>query len=310
LSKDQKRLGRGLSSLITPDLMREGVLAPAAPIANPSLDRVRGLSTVNRLMTISVDSIRSNPLQPRRTFDESGLASLAASIRERGTLQPIVVRPAAGGYELVAGERRLRAAKIAGVLDLPAIVRSTGDDEMLELALIENIQRADLNAVERGRAYRALHETYGLSHDEIAKKMGEDRATVTNYIRLLGLPEEILGLVADGSVSMGHARALLGCVDLKTQLSLVSRLLREGWSVRRVEKEIAEPRAAEAGAPKDRQVRPAVKDLEDRMSAAIGARVRVHEGRRRHSGKIIIEYANLDDFQRIAAALGVGDDAV
>jgi ParB family transcriptional regulator, chromosome partitioning protein len=307
LSKDQKRLGRGLSSLVATDLGREGAAAAMGTVPSPVFDRVRGIPTVNRLMSISVDAIRNNPLQPRKTFDEAGLASLAASLRDRGALQPIVVRPAEGGYELVAGERRLRAARLAGLSELPAIVRSTGDGELLELALIENIQRADLNAVERARAYRVLSETHGLSHEEIARRMGEDRATVSNYIRLLLLPEEILDMVVGGQLSMGHARALLGCNDLKAQLSLALRSVSGNWSVRRVEQEIA---GAATAATAKHEVRPAVRDLEERLSAAVGAKVHINEGRRRHSGRIVIEYANLDEFQRIAAMLGVDDDGV
>ena len=309
MAKDQKRLGRGLSSMVAPDLMRDGLPTVAPSMRSPILDQVRGLTHVNRLMTISVDAIRSNPLQPRRMFDEAALASLAESIRLRGTLQPVVVRPAAEGYELVAGERRLRAARLAGIPELPAIVRSAGDAEMLELALIENIQRADLNAVERARAYKNLQETYGLSHDEISRRMGEDRATVTNYLRLLSLPDEIIAMLAGGSINMGHARALLGCTDLNTQLSLAARISADGWSVRRVETTIAEAASRAVAPPKQKEARPAVKDIEDRMSAAVGARVHIKEGRRRHSGRIILEYAGLDDFQRIAAILGVGDHA-
>jgi ParB family chromosome partitioning protein len=303
-------MGRGLSSLVPTDLMREGAAIGIASPVSPVFDRVRGIPTVNRLMSIPVEAIRNNPLQPRKTFDEAGLASLAASLRDRGTLQPIVVRPSEGGYELVAGERRLRAARIAGLLELPAIVRSTGDGELLELALIENIQRTDLNAVERARAYRVLHETHGLSHEEIARRMGEDRATVSNYIRLLSLPEEILDMLVDSQLSMGHARALLGCIDLKTQLSLASKSVSGGWSVRRVEQEIAGAAGAADPATAQREVRPAVRDLEERLSASVGAKVHINEGRRRHSGRIVIEYASLDEFQRIAAMLGVDDDGV
>jgi ParB family transcriptional regulator, chromosome partitioning protein len=303
-------MGRGLSSLMPADLMREGAAIGVASPVSPVFDRVRGIPTVNRLMSIPVEAIRNNPLQPRRTFDEAGLASLAASLRDRGTLQPIVVRPAEGGYELVAGERRLRAARIAGLLELPAIVRSTGDGELLELALIENIQRTDLNAVERARAYRVLHEAHGLSHEEIARRMGEDRATVSNYIRLLSLPEEILDMLVNSQLSMGHARALLGCTDLNTQLSLASKSASSAWSVRRVEQEIAGAARASDPATAQREVRPAVRDLEERLSASVGAKVHINEGRRRHSGRIVIEYASLDEFQRIAAMLGVDDDGV
>jgi len=309
MTKTQKRLGRGLSSLVASDLRLEdagGELPQSA--AGIALDRVAAGAPAHRLVMLPVDQIRRNPMQPRRTFDEDALASLAESLREKGALQPVVVRPAESGYELVVGERRLRAAKIAGLRELPAIVRGTKDGELLELALVENIQRADLNPIDRARGYRALQDRFGLSHDEIAGRMGEDRTTVTNYLRLLELPEEVLEMLAGGSLSTGHAKALLGITDDQARTSFALKARDEGWSVRRLEKVVAAAKTTEDAGKAGRQVRPAVRDLEELLSIALGTRVEIREGRRRHTGRIVIQYTNLDDFQRIASKLGVVED--
>jgi len=245
-------------------------------------------------------------MQPRKDFDESAMQALAASLRERGAIQPVVVRPAAGGFELVAGERRLRAAAMAGLTELPAIVRSASDTDMLELALIENIQRADLNPVERAKAYKALQDKHGLSHEQIASRMGEDRATVTNHIRLLSLDEPTLDLVAKGVLTMGHARAILGIENNQMRSSLVARIQSAGLSVRQTEAAVAKLRkAGPLAAAVEPQTRPPVKDLERRLSGSLGTRVQIREGRRRHTGKIIVEYYSIDDFERIMLRLGI-----
>ena len=307
VSKDQKRLGRSLSSLLPPSPQGEGI-AQQVQTPPPILDAVRGLRPANRLGNIPLEAIRRNPLQPRRTLDDAALTSLAESIRERGTLQPVVVRPADGGYELIAGERRLRASKIAGLREIPAIIRASNEEELLELALIENIQRTDLNAVDRARAYRVLHETYGLSHEEIGRRMGEDRATVTNYIRLLGLPDDILDMVVSGSLSLGHAKIILGITDSQIQHSLADRVSRDHWSVRRLERAVATEREGGGRERGRREQRPAIVDIENRLSAVIGAKVRIQEGRRRHSGRIIIEFYGLDDFQRVTKLMGLEEE--
>jgi ParB family chromosome partitioning protein len=309
MSKGQKRLGRSLSTMIAPDLGAKPPGDGVFPVSAVPFDTVRGLAPSQRLVTIPVENIRPNPTQPRRNFDESKLASLANSLKERGTLQPVVVRPAEGGYELVAGERRLRAAKLAGVTELPAIVRSATEHEMLELALVENTQRTDLNPIEQARAYRMLNETYGLSHEAIAEKMGDDRATVTNYLRLLSLPEEVIAMLEAGLLGIGHGKAILSVQDYTTQVELAHRTTKEGWSVRQLE--VAARRAASPGgntAGHERQVRATIKDLEERLCRTTGSRVHIHEGRRRHTGRIVIHFFSLDDFERIGAMLGLGED--
>lgn len=307
MAKQPKRLGRGLSSLISADLVETAVAnadttqAPQSAVLSPS-------PAQHRIITIAVDRIRPNPSQPRRTFDDQALSSLAASILERGTLQPIIVRPAGTGFEIVAGERRLRAAKLAGIAEIPAIARSVSDSEMLELALIENVQRADLNAIDRARAYHRLHTEQGLSHEEIAGKMGEDRATVSNYIRLLSLCDEALSIIASGDLGTGHGKVLLAQADPRAQADLARRAARQNWSVRQLEAAVRLGQAATRTNRSARRPRPAVADMEERLSSAIGTRVTIREGRRRHTGSIAIEYYGLDDFERITTLLGVPAD--
>jgi len=311
-----KRLGRGLSSLIRPDLGvvqevgddpgGETSIKPTGSAASRSgVSQSLGLRALTRL---PLEQIRTNPSQPRRVFDESRLAALAASIGERGALQPIVVRPVEGGYELVAGERRLRASRLAGLADIPVIVRNVRDDDMLELALIENVQREDLNPIEKARGYRTLVQKYGLSHDDVAVRMGEDRSSVANTIRILGLADGCLKLIASGELSVGHGKVLLGVADSAEQTALADRIVAQGWSVRRTETEVSDVREAAsptAKPPTRRESRPAVTEMEEVLSSLLGTRVSIREGRRRHSGKITIEYYNLDDFERITTALGV-----
>jgi ParB family transcriptional regulator, chromosome partitioning protein len=312
MTKTVRRLGRGLSSLIAPEIAAPPDTTtdhPPQPESHPH-DVLRGLTPSPRFAALPIDRIRQNPMQPRRTFDERTIQELASSLRARGALQPVVVRPAEGAYELVAGERRLRAARLAGMAEIPAIIRSVPDDQLLELALIENIHREDLNPIERAKAYRTLQQTHGLSHEEIADRVGEDRATTTNYIRLLSLPESVQELVASGRLSSGHAKAILGVAEPRSQEGLANRVVRENWSVRRLEAAVAAGKKERAEPAPERRTRPAVADVEQRLSAALGTRVRIHEGRRRHSGRVVIEYFTLDDFQRITERLGVTQEAM
>lgn len=317
MAKNVRRLGRGLSSLMSTDLTKsapvgsEGVALPgagASPGDRPGASEMIGQGG-HRLLVIAADRIRENPRQPRRHFEPEALAALAESLKARGVLQPIIVRPAAEGYELVAGERRLRAARLAGLTELPAIVRQVPDHELLELALIENVQRTDLNPVERARGYQALHRELGLSHAQIAERMAEDRATVANYIRLLGLCKEVLEMVAQAKLSMGHARAILGTTDPNIQCNIARSIQQQGWSVRRTEAEVAKHRQSKPTVREQTPKRPAVADMEERLSAMVGTRVQVREGKRPHSGELVISYYNLDDFERITGLLGVASEA-
>lgn len=314
-----RRLGRGLSSLISADLTHAAPLpGPVGIPPEPEVDvppQQAPSTGANiekpplRVLVLRIDDIRTNPLQPRKTFDDSKLAELAASIKARGTIQPIVVRPADGGYELIAGERRLRASKLAGLAEITAIVRQTPDDQLLELALIENIQRAELNPVERARAYRVLAEKYKLTHEQVAERVGEDRATVSNYLRILSLGSSALAHLEAGEISTGHAKVLLGILDPLDRERLAGRIVAEGWSVRRLETELARSSKASVRTESREAKRPAVTDWEERLRSAVGGRVSIREGRK-HSGKIIIEYYSLDDFERIARSLGVDVESV
>jgi len=256
---------------------------------------------------LRLDQIRANAKQPRQVFDEDALAELTHSVREFGVLQPVVVRPLDDGYELVMGERRLRAAAAAGLDTIPAIVRSTADDAMLRDALLENVHRAQLNPLEEAAAYQQLLEEFGATHDELASRIGRSRPVVSNTIRLLNLPVPVQRRVAAGVISAGHARALLGLDDAETQENLAARVVAEGLSVRATEELVALHQHGHAEKKKSRRTTaqritaPAIADLADRLSDTFDTRVRVDLGRRK--GKITVEFASVDDLERIVAVM-------
>ncbi|HET6876892.1 MAG TPA: ParB/RepB/Spo0J family partition protein [Jatrophihabitans sp.] len=256
---------------------------------------------------LPVDRIHPNPKQPREVFDEEALAELAHSIREFGVLQPVIVREDADGWQLVMGERRLRAAAAAGLDTIPAIVRSTTDDAMLRDALLENIHRAQLNPLEEAAAYQQLLEEFGATHDELAQRIGRSRPQVTNTIRLLNLSLPVQRRVAAGVLSAGHARALLSLEDVGQQDELAGRIVAEGLSVRATEELVALARrgGGPAKAPRkqaaSRISAPAVTELADKLSDVFDTRVRVDIGRRK--GKITVEFASIDDLERIVGVM-------
>jgi ParB family chromosome partitioning protein len=260
------------------------------------------------LRELRPDQITTNPKQPRTVFDEDSLTELTHSIKEFGVLQPIVVRAQADGYELVMGERRLRAAIAAGLATIPAIVRDTADDAMLRDALLENIHRAQLNPLEEAAAYQQLLEEFGATHDELASRIGRSRSQVTNTIRLMNLPVPVQRRVAAGVLSAGHARALLGLANRDQQEELAGRIVAEGLSVRATEELVAI--AANSGADSRGSARkkavpkisaPALGDLANRLSDTLDTRVRVELGRRK--GKITVEFGSIDDLERIVAVI-------
>ena len=283
----EKRLGRGLGSLLG---------GPSTP--DPELPRAE----------VPLAEIRPNPFQPRKTFDASALEELAASIRRHGILQPLVLRALPAGYQLIAGERRLRAAQLAGLTQVPAVIlRDVSDDQMLELALVENVQRADLDAIEKGRGYGQLIERLGLTQDQVAERVGLKRSTIANHLRLLDLPAEAQQAVAQGVISMGHARALLAVPAHSRVLELIQRIVREDLSVRALEKLVRETQAASsksrsAAGQKDAVRPPWVVELEGRMREHLGTKVRL-ENQPGHQGRIIIEYFDRGDLERLAALL-------
>jgi ParB family transcriptional regulator, chromosome partitioning protein len=271
------------------------------------------------LREVPVSSIRPNPLQPRTHFDEEAMASLASSIREIGLLQPILVRHLSGDtddYELIAGERRWRAARRAGLQTIPVLVKPEIDDaSSLEQALVENLHREDLNALEEAAAYQQLIDEFDLTHEQVATRVGKSRATITNTLRLLALPAGVQRALAEGTISAGHAKALLSTPDRTLQEAMVARIVNEGLTVRNLEEIMRDPEAAEAGAPtpavgttggttsaRPRVLpEPGVLELEELLATHLETRVKVELQQRR--GRVIVEFANLDDLERIYRAM-------
>ena len=258
------------------------------------------------LRQLRPDQITTNPRQPRQVFDEDALTELTHSIKEFGVLQPVVVRVQGAGFELVMGERRLRAAIAAGLDRIPAIVRDTADEAMLRDALLENIHRAQLNPLEEAAAYQQLLQEFGVTHEELASRIGRSRSQVSNTIRLMNLSVPVQRRVAAGVLSAGHARALLGLESRDDQDELASRIVAEGLSVRATEELVALAANSDAGAaarkkPVRRITAPALGELANKLSDTLETRVRVELGRRK--GKITVEFGSIDDLERIVAVI-------
>ncbi len=300
-----KRLGRGLSALITASTDIIDTISPETEAAAARSERPQSKARV--------DQLRPNPTQPRREFHPAQLQALADSIRSSGLLQPILVRQVGPGvFEIIAGERRWRAAQMAGLSEVPIAVRQATDEEMMELALIENIHREDLNPIERAGAYRRYCDQFNLSAEDVAQRLGEDRSTVSNYLRLLSLPAELQIIVAEGKLSMGHARCLLGLRNPSQMTSVARDVIEKGLSVRATEALVRKLLASRSSASREpageSAKRPQIRSLEQSFAEALGTRVEISESRRRGSGRITIHYYSLDDFDRISARLGIRAD--
>jgi ParB family chromosome partitioning protein len=255
-------------------------------------------------LEIDVDLIDPNPEQPRTRFDDVELEELTQSIRENGVVQPILVRPVGGRYQIVAGERRWRATQRAELRKIPAIVREVSNEKLLELALIENIQREELNPIEEGKAYLKLIENIGLTQEEVAKRVGKDRTVIATSLRLLRLPEEIRSMIERGVLTAGHGRALLMTADEKRQKFIAHMIVEYGWSVRQTERSMKgdEPDAPKKPAPDPpvvRQIDPNVKAAETRLMRALGTNTKIIPAKNGAGGKIEIEYYSTDDLNRI-----------
>ena len=331
----KRRLGRGLNSLIngpgvhTPALSREVPQPNAAPAqtagepgqagrpnALPSPSQADAQSGLSEIAT---EQIATNPHQPRQDFDSAALSELAQSVRQQGILQPLIVTPANAAmgankpFVLIAGERRLRAAQQAGLQAVPCIVRQASAQQMMEWAVIENIQRADLNPIEQARAYRECISRFKLTQEQVAKHLGLPRATIANYLRLLELPIEIQDFVVAGQLSFGHAKVLAGVsLAADSQIDWAQRVIGEGLSVRKLVELIAARKSAvpeqdaKSPAKKSTPAKPAyLRDIEQQLTERVGTRVTVLPGRAKHRGRIVVEYYNLGDFDRIAGALGL-----
>jgi ParB family chromosome partitioning protein len=265
------------------------------------------------LAEIPTTEIRPNPQQPREHFDEEALSSLADSIREVGVLQPVLVRSAeGGGYELIAGERRWRAARRVGLPTIPAMIRVADNATMLQHAIVENIQREELNPLEEAAAYQQLIEDFALTHDDVATRVGKSRATISNTLRLLQLPPSIQRSLKDGTIRMGHARALLGTPDRAFQEQLARQVVADDLSVRQVEDAIRnrqhepaeKPPAAPTTTPGTQLRPPGLLELEEMLGDYLETRVRISMGARH--GRVVIDFANLEDLERIYRAMSQG----
>lgn len=283
----RKALGKGLSSLIP------------SSIAKSQVQPVTSFPSRSAELRIEVSKIRPNPRQPRRSFDDAGLDELASSLKAQGLLQPVVVRPLSEGqYELIAGERRWRAAQRAGIHQIPAVVRDVPDEKLLELALIENLQREELNAIEEAEAYQILVDDLELTHNEIAQRVGKQRTTVANALRLLNLPETVKDMVRGRLISMGHARALLALEDAKAIESLARRVVAEGLSVREVESQAKRPAGVKprAGRP-SKPIDPNVAAAEATLQRILGTKVRIAGNGT--VGRLEVHYHSAEELDRV-----------
>ncbi len=280
---DKRVLGRGLDALIT----------PTTQDTNTSKERVQ---------TLRISQIVASKFQPRQTFSQAKIEELAQSIREKGLIQPIIVRQTEGErFELIAGERRFRAAKFLGLAELPAIVRRVTDADVLEMSIIENIQREELNALEEAKAYRRLASEFGLSQDLIAQRVGKDKTSISNLLRVLNLPEKIQNFLSENQISFGHAKALLSIGDEKRQSKICDQIIQKGLSVRQ-----AEALAGPKGKPKRsaaRMLDSNIRHLEEKLQHSLGTKVRIQMGHKR--GRIEIDYYSLEDLERVLKILGV-----
>ena len=285
---NKEKLGRGLESL---------------------LGEAIGVESSEKILRINIADIQPNEQQPRKNFSDPQMESLVNSIREHGVLQPIIVRPTSKGYKIIAGERRWRASKQLGIKELRAIVKNADSLKTIELALVENIQREDLNPIEKATAFSELKAHFGLTQEQIAKNVGQDRSTIANTLRLLDLPEEVQDFVSRGTISMGHARSLLSLKNPTKQIALSERIARDDLSVREVEqiissgKTIADPAKSPMGIKLTPKLikSPQILDLEDGLRRAVGTKVSIME--RNGKGKITIEFSNNAQFEGIVAKL-------
>ena len=280
---ERKVLGRGLEALIPADqqAIRE------------------------RVQMLNVSQIHPSRFQPRLTFLSQKIEELARSIKEKGVIQPVIVRSVGPDqYELIAGERRLRAIKHLGVNEIPAIIRRVPDAEVLEMSLIENIQREELNSIEEAKAYKRLSSEFGLTQETIAERVGKDKSSVSNLLRLLNLPEKIQDFLSRDLITFGHARALLSFGDPKRQLSVCEKVIHKGLSVRQVEFLAARRTGLRSALRISAKTQDSnIKDLQHKLEHVLGTKVRIHHGKKR--GKIEIEYYSLEDLERVLKLLQV-----
>jgi len=290
----RKALGRGLESLLPTRPLNQPITMPAAQAAASTQE-------------IPIDSIDPNPYQTRRRINETALEELAESIRASGVVQPVVLRPVANGrYQLVAGERRWHASRRAGKTTIPAVVRQISNEQAMEITIIENLQREDLNPVEQARAFELLSREFGLTQEQIASRTGKDRASISNFVRLLKLPEDVQNALEAGTLSFGHGKVLLAMAGFPEHLERAAReIIEKQLSVRQTEELVARllnPQAAEQKQEKPAvPVDPNVREAQRSLESSLGVKVEIHD--RKGKGKIVLKYGSLEDFDRIVEAL-------
>ncbi|HEX5748921.1 MAG TPA: ParB/RepB/Spo0J family partition protein [Archangium sp.] len=296
--KQKRALGRGLSALIPqaappPAAAAAAVVVPPEPPAPPK----------GSVLKLPIEAIHRDTLQPRRHFDEEKLRELTESIKAQGVLMPVLVRKDGDGYKIIAGERRWRASQLAGLHEIPAIVREVTEVEAFELALVENLQRADLNPMEEAEGYHRLVEEFGLTQDQVAQRVGKERSTVATALRLLGLPPEVKNMVAEGNLSAGHARALLGVPRIPEMNELAQQVAARKLSVRDTEKLVQQAKGGKAkDSGKPAKVSPQVKALTEELQRILGTKVRLVE-KSGGKGTIEVDYFSYDDLDRILKVL-------
>lgn len=306
----KKVLGKGLSALIPDNFVRPAktetpTMETPANQGGVKTETKYEIPQVSGFRMIPISEIQTNENQPRKTFTPEKIEELAASIKEKGILQPIVVtRVKEGEYSVICGERRLRAALLCGLNEVPAVIKDIAAESFLEWALIENIQREDLNPIEEAQAYWRLAEEQSLSQDEIAKRVGKDRSTIANTVRLLRLPEEIRIHIANGQLTSGHARALLGLLTPEHQRQMARRIAQENLSVRQVEAIVNRSNAHKRKPKAARNLRPEIIDLETKLAQHFGTQVRIFPRKNQKEGRIEIQYFSLDDLDRVLQKTG------
>ena len=303
-----RHLGRGLEAIFSPIIFGPAEDEPTSgeplPVVTSNFPPDKELRA--SLKEISIDAISPNPYQARTVWNEQELKDLAESIKANGVLQPIIVRPLGPGYQLIAGERRFRAAQLASLTTIPALVRQATDEQMLEWALIENIHRTNLNPIERAKAYQNYISTFSLTQAEAAERLGEDRSVVANYLRLLDLPAEIKQMLAEGELTAGHARAILALPTDELRRKLANRAMAGRLSVREVERLVQKYLVGTGEAKTALRSKPAhILDLERKLSSQLGTKVTIETRKKGQRGRIIIEFYSLDEFDGIAERLGL-----
>jgi ParB family chromosome partitioning protein len=301
-----RHLGRGLEALLGP-ITRPGPVIPDVVSGQAGVSKMPPDKELDDSMQdLPVESISANPYQARTIWNDQDLAELADSIRANGVLQPILVRRFESGYQVIAGERRFRAAQMAGLAKVPALVREVTDEQLFEWSLVENIHRRDLNAIERAKAYQRYVAAFSLTQAQAAERLGEDRSVIANYLRLLDLPDEIRQMLVDGRLTMGHARAILSLPTDELRRKLANRAMAGRLSVREVERLVRKHLEEDPVAKPKVRAKPAhIVDLEEKLHRHLGARVFIQTRRNGQRGRILIDFDSLDEFDRITEALGL-----